>query len=171
LPTNKGFFSPRNVKRVHSYGVEAQASLSVRLARYWRLDMSGSAAWTPSVNVGEPISVGDNSIGKQLPYVPRFSASLTGRLSYRSWSLLYKWCHYSERYTMSSNDISLTGRLPKYYMSNVTLEKQIHCSWAEWSLKGTINNLFNEEYLSVLGRPMPRINFQFFVGITPLWSK
>jgi iron complex outermembrane receptor protein len=70
---------------------------------------------------------------------------------------------------MSSNDITLTGRLPKYYMSNVSLEKSIYCSWADWSLKGTINNLFNEEYLSVLARPMPRINFQFFVGITPKW--
>ena len=84
LPTNKGFFSPRNVKSVHSYGVEAQASLWVRLAKDWRLELNGSAAWTPSVNVGEPISAGDNSIGKQLPYIPHFSASVTGRLSFRS---------------------------------------------------------------------------------------
>lgn len=171
LPTNKGFFSPRNVKRVHSYGVEAQASLSVRLARDWRLDMSGSAAWTPSVNVGEPISAGDNSIGKQLPYVPRFSASLTGRLSYRSWSLLYKWCHYSERFTMSSNDISLSGKLPPYFMNNVELEKNFSFRWADLSLKATINNLFNEKYISVLSHPMPGINFEVYVGIRPKWRE
>jgi len=42
--------------------------------------------------------------------------------------------------------------------------------WADLSLKGTINNLFNEEYLSVLSRPMPGINFEIFIGITPKWG-
>ncbi len=169
LPTNKGFFSPRNVKSVHSYGIESQASLWVRLAKDWRLELKGSAAWTPSMNVGEPISTGDNSIGKQLPYIPRFSASVTGRLSFRSWSLLYKWCHYSERYTMSSNDVSLTGKLPPYFMNNIELEKQFSFLWADLSLKGAINNLFDEEYISVLSHPMPGINFEIYIGIRPKW--
>lgn len=169
LPTSKGFFSPRNVKSVHSYGIEAQASLWVRLSKDWRLDLSGSAAWTPSVNVGEAISLGDNSIGKQLPYIPLFSASVTGRITFRSWSLLYKWCHYSERYTMSSNDISLTGKLPPYFMNNIELSKQFSLSWADLSLKGIINNLFNEEYISTLSHPMPGINFEIFIGIRPKW--
>ncbi len=30
LPTTKGFFSPRNVKKVHACGVEAKAGLRVR---------------------------------------------------------------------------------------------------------------------------------------------
>ena len=68
---------------------------------------------------------------------------------------------------MSSNDISLTGKLPEYYMSNLTLERGISLKYAELSLKGAVNNLFNEEYLSVLSRPMPRINIEFFIGITP----
>ena len=72
---------------------------------------------------------------------------------------------------MSSNDISLTGKLPEYYMSNISLEKVLSFYWANLSLKGTINNLFDEEYLSVLSRPMPGINFEIFVGITPKWNK
>ena len=171
LPTTKGFFSPRNLKKVHAYGIELQADLQLQFSKNWRLSLNGTFTWSPSINIGEPMTPADQSVGKQLPYVPEISANVVGRLSWRTWSFSYKWCHYSERFTMSSNDITLTGKLPKYYMSNITLEKQISCSWAEWSLKGTINNLFNEEYLSVLGRPMPGINFQFFVGITPLWRK
>ncbi len=72
---------------------------------------------------------------------------------------------------MSSNDMSLSGKLPEYFMSNVTLEKNVVLKWADLSLKGTINNLFDEEYLSVLSRPMPGINFEIFVGITPKWGK
>jgi iron complex outermembrane receptor protein len=165
LPTTKGFFSPRNIKRVHAYGVESNGEFEVVLSPNWKLDMQGTWSWTPSINEGEPMSPADKSVGKQLPYVPEYSATVNGRLSYRSWSFLYKWCYYSRRYTMSSNDITLTGSLPKYYMSSITLEKAIKLKWAEISLKGTVNNLFNEDYLSVLARPMPGINYEVFVGL------
>ena len=170
LPTTKGFFSPRNIKRVHAYGVESEANLDIRLSREWSLGINANFSWTPSLNEGEPMSPADKSVGKQLPYVPEFTATATGRLAWRTWSLLYKWCHYSERYTMSSNDLSLSGRLPKYFMNNITLEKSIATSWADLSIKGSINNLFDEEYLSVMSRPMPGINFEIFLGITPKWG-
>ena len=171
LPTTKGFFSPKNIKDVHAYGMELKADLNVALTKEWQLALDGTYSWTPSINHGEPISTADQSVGKQLPYVPKHSASFTGRISWRKWSFLYKWCYYSERFTMSSNDISLTGKLPDYFMSNISLEKLFSFRWADLSLKGTINNLFNEEYLSVLSRPMPGINFEVFVGITPKWGK
>ena len=167
LPTTKGFFSPRNVKDVHAYGLEWKGDFKVILGKDCSLSLDGTLSWTPSINEGEPMSPADQSVGKQLPYVPEWSSSISGRLLWKRWSLLYKWCYYSKRHTMSSNDISLTGRLPEYYMSNVTIERGVSLKWAELSLKGAINNLFNEEYLSVLARPMPRINFEFFLGITP----
>ena len=70
---------------------------------------------------------------------------------------------------MSSNDISLSGKLPPYFMSNISLEKVLDFSFMELSVKGVINNLFNEQYLSVLSRPMPGINYQVFIGIRPKW--
>jgi iron complex outermembrane receptor protein len=165
LPTTKGFFSPANIKDVHAYGVELQANLDVALTKQWQLALEGSFSWTPSINEGEPRTPADKSVGKQLPYVPERSSSVTGRLSWRRWSFQYKWCYYSERYTMSSNDISLSGKLPPYFMSNISLEKSIPLKHIELSAKGVINNLFNEQYLSVLSRPMPGINFQIFLGI------
>ena len=169
LPTPKGFFSPRNVKDVHAYGVELKADANVALSEEWSIALNGSFSWTPSINVGEKLSPADMSVGKQLPYVPEYSSSATGRIGWKQWSLLYKWCYYSERYTMSSNDNTLSGKLPTYYMNNVTLERLLTFSWADLSIKGTINNLFDEEYVSVLSRPMPGINFEIFIGITPKW--
>lgn len=169
LPTTKGFFSPDNIKDVHAYGIETKAELDVALSEDWNLGLDGTFSWTPSINEGEPRSPADQSVGKQLPYVPEYSSTVTGRLTWKTWSFLYKWCYYSERFTMSSNDITLTGKLPKYYMSNISLEKIVSLKWADLSFKGAINNLFNEEYLSVLSRPMPGINFEIFVGITPKW--
>ena len=170
LSTPKGFFSPRNIKQVHAYGVEMQASLAVIPARDWKLTMNGMFSWSPSINEGEPISPADQSVGKQLPYEPEFSATVTGRLTWRSWGLLYQFCYYSERYTMSSNDITLSGRLTPYLMNNLSLDKAFALKWADLTLKGTVNNLFNEEYLSVTARPMPRMNVEFFIGIRPKWG-
>ena len=171
LPTTKGFFSPRNVKKVHAYGVEVKANLAVQPAKDWLIDLNGSYSWTPSINEGEKMSPADQSVGKQLPYVPEHSASLTGRLSWRTWAFLYKWAYYSERFTMSSNDYTLTGHLPRYFMSNISLEKMLSFKPLDVQLKLAVNNLFNEDYLSVLSRPMPGINFEFFIGITPKFGK
>ena len=170
LPTTKGFFSPDNIKDVHAYGIEMKGDLDVALSEDWNLSLDGTLSWTPSINEGEPRSPADQSVGKQLPYVPEYSSAVTGRLTWKTWSFLYKWCYYSERFTMSSNDITLTGKLPEYFMSNISLEKTISCKWADFSIKGAINNLFNEEYLSVLSRPMPGINFEVFLGITPKFN-
>ena len=167
LPTTKGFFSPENIKDVHAYGIELKGNLDIALGREWQMGVNSTFSWTPSINCGEPRTPADRSVGKQLPYVPEYSSTVTGRLSWRSWSFLYKWCYYSERFTMSSNDLSLTGKLPPYFMSNISLERTISLRWADLSLKGAVNNLFNEEYLSVLSRPMPGINFEIFIGITP----
>ena len=167
LPTTKGFFSPRNVKTVHAYGVETSAETGIDLTGGWLLNINGSFSWTPSINKGEKISPADRSVGKQLPYVPRYSSSISGRLQWRSWSFLYKWCYYSERFTMSSNDYTITGHLPKYFMSNISLEKNLFFKPVDIQLKLAVNNLFNEDYLSVLSRPMPGINFEFFIGLTP----
>ena len=169
LPTTKGFFSPRNIKDVHAYGVELKSSNKFHLSENWTLDLDGTFSWTPSINNGEPMSEADKSVGKQLPYVPEFVANVSGKISYKTFSFLYKWSYYSERYTMSSNDLSLSGKLPTYFMSNITIEKLLRFSWSDISIKFNINNLFNEEYLSVLSRPMPGINFQLFLGITPKW--
>lgn len=172
LWTVKGFLSPVNIKDVHAYGVELHADLSAALSEQWKLDLDATYSWTPSINVGEPLTEGDRSIGKQLPYIPEHSATLTAQLAWRSWSLLYKWCYYSRRYTLTSNAKTLTGgQLMPYYMSNLTLGKEFALRWADLSLKGSVNNLLDEEYISVLSRPMPRINFEVFIGIRPKWGK
>ena len=167
LPTTKGFFSPRNIKDVHAYGIEWKGNFNMLIGQNIRLSLNGTLSWTPSINEGEPMTDADQSVGKQLPYVPEWSSNISGRLYWKKWSLLYKWCYYSKRHTMSSNDISLTGKLPEYYMNNLTIERGVSLKCANLSIKAAVNNLFNEEYLSVLSRPMPRINYELFIGITP----
>ena len=171
LPNAKGYWTPKNIKRVHAYGVELKGSLRWRIDSKWNLSMDGNFAWTPSINQGEKISEADRSVGKQLVYVPEYSSSVTGRLAYGPWRLVYRWCYYSERYTMSSNDNTITGYLTPYFMNDLSIERLIPLRWADTSVKLQINNLFNEEYRSVLAHPMPRMNFEVFLDIRPRWGK
>lgn len=166
-----GIYTPVNVKRVHSYGTELKFDARAGLGRRWSVLIDGNYAWTRSINRGDPFSPADESVGKQLVYIPEHSAAFTAKLRWRSWELSYKWCWYSARYTMSSNDRDHLGYVPPYFMSDIALEKLLSCRWADFTLKGCINNLFNEEYETVMGRPMPRLNCSFFIGITPKFGK
>lgn len=166
LPTTKGFFSPRNMKKVHSYGIEANAAVGLKLTGDMLLDLGGSFSWTPSVNMRR-ISDADMSVGSQIPYVPLYSASASGRLTWRSWGLAYKWCYYSERYTMTSAENAVSGALPSYFMSGLSVEKQFVFNPLDLSLKLAVNNLLDADYQTVMSYPMPGINFELFVSVTP----
>ena len=166
LPTIKGFFSPRNVKSVHAYGIELKGDASLTPWHDWKFDINASYSWTPSINVGEKMSDADKSIGKQLPYIPRHSASASLRAAWKSWGFAYKWMYYSERFTMTSNASTLTGDLPAYSISNITLEKSIKINPISLQIKLALNNIFDAEYLSVLSRPMPGFNAECFLSIS-----
>lgn len=166
LPTIKGFFSPRNVKSVHAYGIELKGDASLTPWDDWKFDINASYSWTPSVNVGEKISEADKSVGKQLPYIPRHSSSASLRAAWKSWGFAYKWMFYSERFTMTSNASTLTGDLPAYSISNITLEKSLNLNPISLQMKLALNNIFDAEYLSVLSRPMPGFNAEFFLSIS-----
>ncbi|MEG2612583.1 MAG: TonB-dependent receptor [Alistipes sp.] len=166
-----GICTPINIQRVESYGVETKLSADLPLGGTWRAFFDGNFAWTRSINRGKPFSPADRSVGKQLVYIPEFSGAFTARVAWRAWTASYKWSWYSERYTMSSNDLGVVGRVKPYLMNDLALERRFACTWGTISLKGCINNLFNEEYESVLARPMARQNYSLFLSITPRFGR
>lgn len=167
----KNFYTPVNLKKVHAYGVEQSLSFGWSFADAWTLAAAGNFTWSPSINCGEQMNRWDESVGKQLVYIPEYSSSVSASLSWRSWKLLYKWCWYSDRFTMSSNDYTISGFIPDYFMSDVTLSKNFSFTWAGITVSLAVKNLFDEDYVTVLSRPMPGINFEAFVGITPKFGR
>lgn len=78
---------------------------------------------------------------------------------------------------MTSNASTLTGDLPAYSISNITLEKNLKFNISrktqnakhntlDTQLKLALNNIFDAEYLSVLSHPMPGFNAEFFLSIS-----
>lgn len=172
------YMTPINVKKVHSYGLESKGKFIAQIDKDWKLEVEGNYAITKSINKsddsedeeGSKYKPGE-SIGKQLPYIPKYSSAIIGRLMWKKWILTYKWLYYSERFTRTDNKVTITDNLGAYYMNDVSLEKQFSLSWADCSLKVSVNNLFDEEYQSELSRPMAGRNFGLFIGITPRFLK
>lgn len=165
-PNSKGYWEPSNVKKVHSYGLEATLGAQILIGKDMKLDASANYAWTPSKNQGEQLNDNDHSYGRQLCYVPLYSANCNVHASWRTWRIGCQWQHYSDRYTTTSNEVShITGRLKPYYMTDMSLEKSMRWGSTEWSLKVAINNLLDTEYVTVLSHPMPGRNAELYLTI------
>ncbi|HQB24086.1 MAG TPA: hypothetical protein PL119_06520, partial [Bacteroidales bacterium] len=59
--------------------------------------------------------------------------------------------------------------LGPYFMNDVALEKKMVLPHVILHIKAIVRNVFNEEYESVLARPMPGINYTLSLGIVPLF--
>lgn len=167
LPSSRGFYSPRNVGRVHAYGIESRASVMIMPGRGWTLNLSGNFSWTPSVRSDRSFGYADMSQGRQLPYTPRYSASVVADVKWHQWQMTYKWLHYSRRFTQTTEQIDPHGVLKPYYMSELSLGRGFTFRPCDFMIKGVIHNLLNTRYKSELARPMPGINFQLIVSVTP----
>jgi iron complex outermembrane receptor protein len=172
LPSFKGFWSPSNVKKVNSYGLEVKLKNDIDFIKNIKLSTDGNFAWTRSINHDSPVNWADRSTGKQLVYIPEFSAALTSKLAWKTWMLTYKWTYYSERFTTSNNEKNTKiSSLEPYFMSDIAIEKTMKMKWARLSIKLCVNNIFNEEYQSVLSRPMAGRNFGLFIEVKPEFKK
>ncbi|MDR0420458.1 MAG: TonB-dependent receptor plug domain-containing protein [Prevotellaceae bacterium] len=172
LPNFKGFWSPSNVKKVNSYGVEIKLKTNIDFDKIRKFNVDGNFAWTRSINHDNPANWADGSTGKQLVYIPEFSAAIKAGFSWKSWIFTYKWIYYSERFTTSNNEKNTKiGKLGAYFMNDISLEKRVGLSWANMSLKILVNNIFDEEYESVLSHPMAGRNFGFFIEIIPKFKR
>lgn len=170
--TGDMIWTPTNVKKVHSYGMETRARIAADMGRGFGMILNGNYTLTHAINRGEPRSAADMSKGRQLPYIPKHSAAVTGSLKWRTLEFVYKWNWYGKRETTSSNDPSTRiGRLTPYYMSDISLEKHQNFSWARISVKLAVNNLFDEEYETVLSLPMAGRNYGLFIEIVPVFRK
>lgn len=164
IPSYKGYWEARNIKKVRADGAEFSFSLQGKLSQFtYRL--MGNYAYTSSVNEGSPLSWGDESAGKQLPYVPLHSGNVLLSLAWKGYTLSWQNNSYSERFTTSSNDVTRRDWLYPYYMNSMGLGKELGIKKMDLSLKLKIYNLFNESYHSVLYRPMPGRNFMLILMI------
>jgi iron complex outermembrane receptor protein len=164
IPTYKGYWNPRNIKRVLSQGLEFNLSLKGKMGNI-NYRFAGNYAYTSSVNYGDPLVWGDESYGKQLVYVPLHSGNILVNFSYRGYYITWQHNSYSERYTTSANDVTRRDWLYPYFMNDLIVGKEFKINIIRLSAELKINNLFDETYHSVLYRPMPGRNYMLLLMV------
>jgi outer membrane cobalamin receptor len=163
LPTPQGYWEPYNMKRVNVTGIELNTGIDGKL---YSIDyhFNGNYAFTRSINRDDPRNWADESIGKQLPYIPVHSANFLVNLSRAGYHITWIWTYYSERFTTTSNDkTSKLDVLYPYFMNNLHLGKEICLNRKKMDIELKIFNLLNEDYRTVLQHPMPRRNYSLLV--------
>jgi len=159
-------FSPENIDRVDIKGFETNLTLSYK-AEKTLIKIHSNYALTHSRDMGKSLNEFDYSYGKQLPYIPIHSANTMVFVMRNTWSLTYIWNYYSKRNTTTSNEESSPrDYLYPYFMNQAGLSKLFHLNGFDLSVYLKVNNLFNEEYRSILQRPMPGRNYNLQLNLT-----
>lgn len=164
LPHLKGYWVAQNVDRVISKGLETNALISFPLGAF-TLKTKLAYSYTPTgfVEVGRLIS--QESVGKQLPFIPKHSTSVVSMVKYKSFYFMHNFTHYSRRYTTASNNPDVSRPLAVYFMNSLTVGYQFVAFKSNFSIQAKVDNLLNESYVSVLWSGMPGRNYMLTVKV------
>ena len=152
VPGTDGIFRPENTNRVEIYGLESVLSFKQHIAAH-QFNLSATYAYTVSKN---------EETGKQLIYVPyhKFTSSLG--YAFKDVSAYYQYLNNGEVFTTSDN--TSAEILNSYMVANLGVEyafgRQKNVKLGAQAL-----NIWDEAYESVLNRPMPGRNFNFYLNL------
>jgi outer membrane receptor protein involved in Fe transport len=106
-----------------------------------------------------PLSQGQVSYERQLPYTPKHSGSFAGGASYRMLALNYSFIYTGERYNQKAN--SLVNYVEPWYTHDLALRYRLELQSHEIGLSMEVNNLLNQYYDVVANFPMPGRSYRF----------
>ena len=158
------YWEAANVRNVLTRGLEYQLSAKTTWRKI-RFNGGGNYSYTHTTNENAVNSV-DQSRGKQLIYIPKHKGNAYLAATWHNFSVKYDLEYIGKRYTKSSNLESDFERvLNPYWLSKISLDKRFDFNALQMHLKCTVENLFNEEYQSILWRPMPGRFYTFSIGL------
>jgi len=174
IPNLNGYWEPMNVKKVKSYGMEYHLQLDYGF-RKTRFRMNGNMALTRTLNDGDPFGEGDESLGKQLPYIPRISGNLLLSATHRGFYLTFQHQSIGRRSLLSSgldaednssgNGAGSLYTLYPHFLNKISAGKEFAWGKTGFSIELVVLNLFNETYRNILQRFMPGRHYTLMLKI------
>ena len=151
LPSARtGIWSPRNLRRVRSQGLEISTALRLRRGRYTGSTQLAYHLTDTRKTQGAPDD--PDPVGVQLAFVPRHQASFSTDHRWRGWLASSTLVFSSFRYTNASGDTYLPGTV----LLGATLGRTLPGpAGTRLLLLAQANNLLGQAYESYPGRPAP----------------
>lgn len=151
------YWSPENIQRVWSRGLETRSQWKYAKGN-WKLNASLLTNYVVSTNE-QLKTAGDGSLGKQLLYVPIYTAQATFSVTYRGYEIWYNHCYTGYRYTAADH----SAYLSPYSLGNLRLSKAFGTK-QKMNIFISAHNLYNTRYEVLASRPMPLRNYQFGIN-------
>lgn len=147
---NGNFTSPENLREVWSRGVESGMGITWKLNKAWKFGVNSNYQYVRSTNE-KSNSVNDNSVGKQLIYVPEHQHNVALTVNWKNWAIQYRQRSTSFLYTASDNSEWLDG----YSLGDVILNADFKQQKWNWGLRLKMLNIWGVTYEVLPARPMP----------------
>lgn len=152
LPTST-YWMPQNIMKVWSRGLESTFDVGYQ-KKDFKLKLNGATTYVFSTN-RKAKSANDNSVNKQLIYVPKFTSFLRLAAQYKNFSLAYRQQYNSKRFTSTDNQQSLLA----FQLGSIIASYDLITPHSTLRIFFEANNIWNEQYQAVRNRPMPLSNF------------
>jgi len=153
-------WTPHNIAEVHSRGVETENKITYTIGN-WKFHIGVNTSYILSTTISSYIQ-NDGSIGKQIPYAPRYSGQGNIGCSFKQFSINYNETYTGYRFITSDE----SEYLAPYQTGNIQLMYNTHISQYPFQVTAQCNNTWNEQYQVVAFRPMPGRNWLAGVKIT-----
>lgn len=151
-------WTPQNILSVWSRGLETHSVVNLKVKKI-NIQLSLLTSYVLSTNEKSK-SENDNSVGKQLIFVPIYSGNARLKIEYKSFSITYRHHYTGYRYISTDHSEYLTP----YQLGSVNVNYQQKFKNYYLNLYTQIDNIWDELYQIMPNRPMPNRNFN--IGIT-----
>ena len=156
IPSDFRYWSPQNIAEVYARGIELSLHMNGSIKRF-SYKMFGEYTYTRTTNESEQASQNGSS-GKQLIYIPEYSANGFVYGSFLGYYLSWNINYIGERETIKKP-------LPAYCLNNISIGKRWFMSKIDIDLRFKVNNLFDVDYQAIQWRAMPGRNFEINIKL------
>lgn len=146
-------WTPHNIALVYSRGIETNNAIHFKW-NDWNFHVAVNTAFVLATTQKSELP-GDGSVGKQIPYTPRYNGQANMGFERKGWRLFYNHTYTGYRFVTTDE----SAYINPYQLGNITISKDVKLSWNNRiSVNAHINNLWNTNYQIVHQRPMPLRN-------------
>jgi vitamin B12 transporter len=153
----------KNIGKVHITGIDFNAEASGKFSSSTRWSARIAYTWQKALDVTDPSSA---EYKNEIPYTPQNSGSGLVAIYYKYWSMGYSILLSGNRYTLGENDPS--NQLGGWNTQDVFVSRQIVFRNVQMTIKGEVNNIFDERYDVIHYYPMPGRSYKLGITINNL---
>jgi iron complex outermembrane receptor protein len=160
LPQENGIWTPINVKQVENKGIEINIKKVFKISNKAKLNLHSGYNYVNSINKSS-ILTSDNSIGRQLIYVPKHTFNIVMKLELKKWSFAYNQTVTGKVFIDATN----TTYMPYYAPADISISYSLKKGMKSTDIGIKISNLYNEDYQIMANRPLPGRWFLLFLKV------